>query len=221
MISISFLFTPLLNHRQYTWIEKPANNNKIAVTWDLSCELRDLRRLCPGHTKETNPKTRTNSLMQVETKDTSMGARIHNGKSSELFYPTSKFLTTLLFRVRFRVVEILLVARHEMSQINTLHALANIYDIWRRAQSLLDYWRELPLSQNPDCWESTRSKTYTLNNLKRRFRQPLCDPHTSGFLGKPKLRRFSWLRTKTLGYLARCHWSTVHPLSFYLSGNSL
>ena len=68
-----------------------------------------------------------------------MEAHIQDGQSSELFNRTFKILTKLLFKIRFRVVEILLVARHEMSQINTLLALANIYDFRRRAQSLWDY----------------------------------------------------------------------------------
>ena len=72
----------------------------------------------PGHTKETNPKTKTNSSLRVETKDTSMGAHIHDGQSSEPFQPTFKILTILFFKIRFWVVEILLVARHEISLIN-------------------------------------------------------------------------------------------------------
>ena len=105
-----------------------------------------------------------------------MGAQVHDGQSSEPFYRTFKNLTILFFKVIFRVVENLLVASHEVSQIKTLHALVNTYDIWRRAQLLLDYWRELPSSQNPDCWESTRYNTYTYNSLKSRFCQPPCDP---------------------------------------------
>ena len=68
-----------------------------------------------------------------------MEAHIQDGQSSEPFYPTFKILTKLLFKIRFRVVEILLVARREMSQINTLLALTNIYDIRRREKSLWDY----------------------------------------------------------------------------------
>ena len=122
LIIIDFNSLPVYaspNHRQKEWIEKPANNNNIAVTWVFWCELRDLRMLCPGHTKEMNTKTRTNSSLPVETKDTSKGAHIHDGQSSEPFYPTFKILTIIFFKVRFWVVEILLVARHEMSLINS------------------------------------------------------------------------------------------------------
>ena len=43
-------------------------------------------------------------------------------------------------KVRFGVVEKLLVASHEVSQINTLHAFDNTYDIWRRAQYFNIFW---------------------------------------------------------------------------------
>ena len=123
----------------------------------------------PYKRNELEKQNRSNCLLQVETKHTWAGARTHDGQSSEPFHPTSKILTIFFFRVRFRVVEILLVARHEMSQIKILHDIVNIYDICRRTQSLLDYWRELPSFQSPDCWESTRSNTYTHNSLKKGF----------------------------------------------------
>ena len=128
-----------------------------------------------------------------------MEAYIQDGQSSASFYPTFKILTKLLFKIRFRVVEILLVARHEMSQINTLLALASIYDIRRRAQSLWDYWREIASSQNPVCWESTRCNAYTHNSLKRRFRQPLCDPTFIRILGKTKAWTILLIKDKDLG----------------------
>ena len=54
-----------------------------------------------------------------------MEAHIQDGQSSEPFYPIFKILIKLLFKIKFKAVEILLIARHEMSQINTLLALAN------------------------------------------------------------------------------------------------
>ena len=79
--------------------------------------------------KKTNQKPRINSSLQVETKDTSLGAHIHDGQFLEPFYPPFENLPKAFSKVRFGVVENLLVASHEVSQINTLHAFDNIYDI--------------------------------------------------------------------------------------------
>ena len=78
---------------------------------------------------KTNQKPRTNSSLQVETKDTSLGAQIHDGQSLEPLYPAFENLPKTISKVRFGVVENLLVASHELPQINTLHAFDNIYDI--------------------------------------------------------------------------------------------
>ena len=75
----------------------------------------------------------------METKDSSLGAQIHDGQSLEPLYPAFETLTKAFYKVRVGVVEYLLVASHEVSQINTLHAFDNIYDLRRRAQSLWDY----------------------------------------------------------------------------------
>ena len=53
--------------------------------WNLWHELRYLRRALA--LRKTNQKPRTNSSLQVETKDTSLGAHIHDGQSLEPFYP--------------------------------------------------------------------------------------------------------------------------------------
>ena len=90
--------------------------------------------------QKTNQEPRTNSSLQVETKDTSLGAHFHDGQSLELFYPAFENLPKAFSKVRFGVVENLLVASHEVSQINTLHAFDNIYDIWSRAQYFNIFW---------------------------------------------------------------------------------
>ena len=77
----------------------------------------------------TAKPTKTNSSLQVETKDTSLGAHIHDGHFLETFYLPFEKLPKAFSKVRFGVVENLLVASHEVSQINTLHAFDNIYDI--------------------------------------------------------------------------------------------
>ena len=65
-------------------------------------------------TPKTNQKPRTNSLLQVETKDISLGAHIHDGQSLEPFYPAFENLPKAFSKVRFGVVENLLVASHEV-----------------------------------------------------------------------------------------------------------
>ena len=77
----------------------------------------------PWPYKKSTRKTRNNPPLRLETKHTSMGAYIRDVKKK------LENLTEAISKVRFRVVEFLRVARHEMSQINTLHALANILDI--------------------------------------------------------------------------------------------
>ena len=72
------------------------------------------------------PKTRTNSSLQVEAKDTSLGTPIHDGQPLEPIYSAFENLPKTFSKVRFGVVENPLVASHEVSQINTLHAS---YDI--------------------------------------------------------------------------------------------
>ena len=77
--------------------------------------------------RKTNQKPRTNTSLQVETKDTSLGAQIQDGQSIEPLYPAFENLPKTFSKVR--VVENLLVASHELPEINTLHAFGVIYDI--------------------------------------------------------------------------------------------
>ena len=79
--------------------------------------------------QKTNQKPRINSSLEMQTKDSSLGAHIHDGQSLEPLYPAFENLSKVFSKVRFGVVENLLVASHEVSQINTLHAFDNIYDI--------------------------------------------------------------------------------------------
>ena len=51
--------------------------------------------------QKTNQKPRTNSSLQVETKDTSLGAHFHDGQSLELFSPAFENLTKAFSKVRF------------------------------------------------------------------------------------------------------------------------
>ena len=92
--------------------------------------LESLNRKINDHNalaiQKTNQKPRMNSSLQMETKDSSLGAHIHDG---QLLYPAFKTLTKAFSKVRVGVVENLLVESHEVSQINTLHAFDNIYDI--------------------------------------------------------------------------------------------
>ena len=53
--------------------------------------------------------------------------------------------------------------------------------------------RDIPKSENRDCWESTRCNTTTHNS-----------PNSK--------------RTLTLGHCTRCHWSTSHPFSLAKCG---
>ena len=65
----------------------------------------------------------------METKDSSLGAHIHDVQTLEPLYPAFETLTKTFCKVRVGVVENLHVASHEVSEINTLHAFDNIYDI--------------------------------------------------------------------------------------------
>ena len=80
-------------------------------------------------TPKTNQKSKANSSLQEKTKDISLGAHIHDGQSLEPFYPAFENLPKAFSKVRFGVVENLLVVSHEVSQINTLHAFDNTYNI--------------------------------------------------------------------------------------------
>ena len=60
--------------------------------------------------RKTNQKLRTNSSLQVETKDTSLGAHIHDGQSLEPFHPAFENLPKAFSKVRFGLVENLLAA---------------------------------------------------------------------------------------------------------------
>ena len=95
--------------------------------------LESLNRKINDHNalaiQKTNQKPRMNSSLQMETKDSSLGAHIHDGQSLELLYPAFETLAKAFSKVRVGVVENLLVASHEVSQINTLHAFDNIYDV--------------------------------------------------------------------------------------------
>ena len=95
--------------------------------------LESLNRKINDHNalaiQKTNQKPRMNSSLQMEIKGSSLGAHIHDGQSLELLYPAFETLTKAFSKVRVGVVENLLVASHEVSQINTLHAFDNIYDI--------------------------------------------------------------------------------------------
>ena len=95
--------------------------------------LEFLTRMINDHNalaiRKTNQKPRINSSLQMKTKETSLGAHIHDGQSLEPLYPAFENLPKAFSKVRFGVVENLLVASHEVSQINTLHAFDNIYDI--------------------------------------------------------------------------------------------
>ena len=97
-----------------------ATTSHLLGTSDVNCEIFKYYALA---IRKTNEKTRINSSLQLEAKHTSMEAYIRDVKKK------LGNLTAAISKVRFRVVEILLVACHEMSQINTLHALVNIYDI--------------------------------------------------------------------------------------------
>ena len=110
----------------------PLKNYLRSSFWNPWRELRCIRRALA--IRKTNQKPRTNSSLQVETKGTSLRAHIPDGQSLEPFYPAFENLPKRFSKVRFGVFENLLVASHEVSQINTLHAFDNIYDIWRSAE---------------------------------------------------------------------------------------
>ena len=79
--------------------------------------------------QKTNQKPRKNSSLQMETEDSSLGSHIHDRQSLERLYSAFENLPKAFSKVRFGVVENLLVASQEVSQINTLHAFDNIYNI--------------------------------------------------------------------------------------------
>ena len=58
-----------------------------------------------------------------------MEAHILDGQSLEILYAAFENLPKAFSEVIFGVVEDLLVASHEVSQINTLHSFDNIYDM--------------------------------------------------------------------------------------------
>ena len=67
--------------------------------------LENLNRKINDHNalaiQKTNQKPRTNSSLQVETKDTSLGAYFHDGHSLELFSPAFENLPKAFSKVRF------------------------------------------------------------------------------------------------------------------------
>ena len=67
--------------------------------------LESLNRKINNHNalaiQKTNQKPRINSSLQMETKDTSLGAHFHDGQSLELLYPASENLPKAFSKVRF------------------------------------------------------------------------------------------------------------------------
>ena len=51
--------------------------------------------------RKTKQKPRTDSSLQMETKDTSLGAHIHDGQSLEPFHPAFENLPKTFSKVRF------------------------------------------------------------------------------------------------------------------------
>ena len=56
--------------------------------------------------EKTNQKPRTNSSLQMATKDASLGAHIHDGQSLELLYPAFENLPKAFSKVRFGLLRI-------------------------------------------------------------------------------------------------------------------
>ena len=219
MIPISYLLTPNPSSicRVQTIFIWPEFKNLSATTTSLLLGVFDINREIFDYyalaIQKTNQKTGIDSSLQLETKHLSLRAKINDVKKK------LENLAEAISKVRFRVVQILLVASHEMSQTHTLHALINIYDIWKRTQRYLDDWRELPLSQDPNSWEPTRSDICTHYSLKRTFRQSLCDPTYNWFFGKTKAWTVLLIKDKDLGVFHEV--SLINsPPAFTLSGNS-
>ena len=93
------------NLRHYAWIQGPFNKNYLRSSfWNLWHELRYLPR-SPA-IRKTNQKPRSNSSLQMEAKDTSLRAHIHDRQSLEPFYPALKTCQKTFSKVRLGLLRI-------------------------------------------------------------------------------------------------------------------